>query len=294
VPNTSASIRVPEELLKAAKEQNIILFIGAGFSKNISSQLPTGSQLVAKIAAMIDIDNRLLQAHVGNDYQVLAEYLHTRGDYQQVIQQLQNEMNSTNFSVKNSRPHLLLTQLKTEYIFTTNWDHWIEQAFRHENCAVNVVRTPADLLLKNQTKDSKYPAVTRRLVKFHGDFSDPKSLVFGVGTYFDRIIDESPFDLVLGHELLSKSVLFLGYSFSDVNLRIIWYKMMRQWKKLTSHGGQNKVPNSYIFSPWENPISEAWLNGIGIETISADSNPNLFVGSLVTLLEELLEAQNNE
>jgi len=291
--SSTINFTIPQELKNYARQRDLILFIGAGFSKNISAELPLGGQLIGQIAKVIGMDERLLSAHTGGDYQILAEYLLHTDMYNIVIQELESAINNRILSVESSRAHNLLTELETELIFTTNWDFWIEKAFSENKKSLRVIRKPSDLIhrvshsVKNNSDNTQCPT----LIKYHGDFSDPSTLVFSVGSYLDRVIEESPYDIVLGNALLSKSVLFLGYSFSDLNLRLIWYKLLRHRRKLYEAGGREEMPKSYIFAMWQNPISEAWLKRIGIHTIHPDPDPRKSGVSLESLLDLLVEAQ---
>ncbi|OQP87058.1 hypothetical protein BTR14_06350 [Rhizobium rhizosphaerae] len=294
--SSTINFTMPDDLINAARNRELILFIGAGLSKNISSDLPLGGQLIGQIAKVIGMDERILSIHTGGDYQILAEYLLHTDIYNIVIQELESAINNRMMSAASSRSHNLLVELETELIFTTNWDFWIEKAFSENNKHLNIIRKPSDLIdrvgsginvYSNKNRQISHPT----LIKYHGDFSDPSTLIFSIGSYLDRVIEESPYDIVLGNALLSKSVLFLGYSFSDLNLRLIWYKLLRHRRKIYETGGRREMPKSFIFATSQNPISEAWLKRIGIHTIHPDPDPRKTGVALEGLLDLLVEAQ---
>ena len=68
--------------------------------------------------------------------------------------------------------------------------------------------------------------------------------------------------------MLSKSILFLGYSLSDINIRLLIYKLDQLWKK--SNNNSNR-PQSYIFLPTPNPIQEKVLRARGVIPIVGES-----------------------
>ena len=65
-------------------------------------------------------------------------------------------------------------------------------------------------------------------------------------------------------DVLGKSVLFIGYSLTDVNLRFLFYKLAKLWKTNNCGGVQ---PRSYVFTHRPNPIQEAILDQWGINMI---------------------------
>jgi hypothetical protein len=67
--------------------------------------------------------------------------------------------------------------------------------------------------------------------------------------------------------VLARSVLFIGYSLSDVSLRYLFYKLDKLWKL---HGKYSVRPRSYIFVPKANPVQEAVLDQWGISMISSE------------------------
>ena len=102
-----------------------------------------------------------------------------------------------------------------------------------------------------------------QIVKFHGDTISDDSIVLTESSYFDRLDFESPLDIKLRSDMLGKSLLFVGYSLSDINIRLLIYKLDKLWK----NNNTGKRPNSYIFLPTPNPIQEKILVRRGITPI---------------------------
>lgn len=93
-------------------------------------------------------------------------------------------------------------------------------------------------------------------------------LTFSESDYFERLAFESPLDIKLRADMLNKSILFLGYSLSDINIRLLIYKLDQLWKK--SNNNSNR-PQSYIFLPTPNPIQEQVLKARGVIPIVGES-----------------------
>ena len=70
-----------------------------------------------------------------------------------------------------------------------------------------------------------------------------------------------PLDIKLRSDSLEKSLLFIGYSLSDINIRYMLYKLHKQWKESNF---EHIRPKSYIFLVEPNPIKESLLKERGI------------------------------
>lgn len=73
-------------------------------------------------------------------------------------------------------------------------------------------------------------------------------------------------DLKFRSDLLGKSVLFMGYSFRDINIRIIWFKLMQMMKDIP----QADRPLSYIVRFEPNPCLDMLYESVGLRTIVLD------------------------
>src|SRR5262249_30891852 len=118
-----------------------------------------------------------------------------------------------------SGPHVDLINLGAPQIYTTNFDDAIEETFR-------IVKEPVDVVALPKHVANFDPNKTQ-IVKYHGDMRHENTLVLTESSYYSRLDFESPMDLKFRSDILGKSVLFMGYSFSDINIRIIWFKLIR-------------------------------------------------------------------
>ena len=108
---------------------------------------------------------------------------------------------------------------------------------------------------------------TAQIIKFHGDFENDESIVLDESSYFRRLDFESPLDIKLRADVLGRSVLFIGYSLADINIRYLFYKLSRLWKVSVPNVPQ---PRSYIFSPVHNAVQEAVLAQWGIDMVAVE------------------------
>ena len=133
-----------------------------------------------------------------------------------------SQLNTLCVSPISSTPHVELINLNPQQIYTTNYDEVIEQTYRRLEHPYSFVALPKHIAGSNKGKT--------QVVKYHGDLRYDQSLVLTESSYYNRLEFESPMDLKFRSDLLGQSVLFIGYSFRDINIRIIWFKLMEMMR----------------------------------------------------------------
>lgn len=266
------------ELLREHKKGNVILFVGAGVSANLN--IPTWNELINHIASELGYDPDIYRTF-GDNYS-LAEYYKVKvGSIGPLLNWLDRNWHSPKINIKDSSIHKKIVNSNFPVIYTTNYDRWIELAYDAYEKFYKKIVNVADL---------KYlDGNTTQIVKFHGDFYDESSIVLGESSYFDRLNFEGPLDLKLRSDVLGKSVLFIGYSLQDINLRLLFYKLAKLWKNNDLCDSQ---PKSYVFSPRPNPIQKKILEQWGIEMITPENdNPG---EALDNFLSEFVTEKSNK
>ncbi|MBY0588720.1 SIR2 family protein [bacterium] len=257
------------DLVRAARERRIILFVGAGVSQTLG--LPSFRQLIRHLAEQLDFDPDIFQTH--GDYLALAEYYMVEKSHIGSLRSWLDKEWHADRNIGDSDIHRFIVELNFPIIYTTNYDSWLELAFKyHKKDYVKVVNV-GDLA---QTNDR-----TTQIIKFHGDFEDDSSIILSETSYFERLNFESPLDIKLRSDLLGRSILFIGYSLQDINIRLMLFRLMRQWTGFEKHR-----PKSFIFLTRPNPVQETILRSRGIEPVVSDfDDPKK---GLAHFLEELL------
>jgi hypothetical protein len=100
-----------------------------------------------------------------------------------------------------------------------------------------------------------------QIIKFHGDFQDDESLVLTESSYFERMTFDSPLDVRLRSDLLGRHVLFVGYSLTDINIRLLLYRLSKMWKQSKYEAAQ---PQSYLFMTRPNAVQERVVRERGV------------------------------
>lgn len=226
ITDTSNTIKTCQKLLTHGK---LIPFIGSGLSARFG--FPNWSGLIDIIARELGWDPEVFRLS-GNFLQLAEYYVVTKGSIGPLRSKLDKLFDAKDDEIAKSRAHEKLVELNFPIIYTTNYEDAIERAFEihgpkyKKKC--KVIANIDDLL--DVAQDDT------QIVKFHGTFDNDESLVITETNYFDRLEFESPLDIKLRADMLGRTLLFIGYSFSDINLRLMLYKL----NKLLE---QQKVPS---------------------------------------------------
>lgn len=245
-----------QNLIEQVRNSNAILFVGAGVSKNLG--LPSWGELIAKMAEELDYAPDVFE--LLGDHLSLAEYYKlTKANIGQLRSQMDTSWHNPSIRIENSEIHHLIVKLNFPIIYTTNFDRWLEKAFEYYKKPFLKVSNAKDL---TGLRDGH-----TQIVKFHGDFDDDASLVFTESSYFERLGFESPLDIKLRADALGKTILFIGYSLTDINIRYLLYRLQKLWQSSIYAEAR---PKSYILLSKPNPVQEVILQSRGIIPI----NPN--------------------
>jgi hypothetical protein len=249
------------ELAQAVRAQRVILFVGAGVSENLG--LPTFAELVQYLAKELNYDPEIYATH--GDYLALAEYYQLEKGNIGSLRSWLDRTWHTRVDISKSEIHKLIVDLDFPIIYTTNYDTWLEQSYSLYKRGYMKIANVGDL--------TKVRPGIPQIVKYHGDFEDDDSIVLTESSYFSRLDFESPLDVKLRYDMLGRSVLFIGYSLSDINIRYMMYKLHRQWQSSSFAAAR---PKSFIFLARPNPVQERVLSSRGVQAIISNAdNPEV-------------------
>lgn len=251
------------EIKKHYKEERLIPFIGSGFSKPLA--LPDWKELIGQIAHKIDIEPDLFVLH--GSYPQLLDYIRQKDQkvWREFLHQIKVSFDSLESSAKrkSSLTHIALSELDFRTIYTTNYDLHIEKALEDRGKEVNTLSTFNDFA---QIVNKK---AASEIVKFHGTLEVDDSMILTETQYFNRMALEEAVDVRLRSDILSNSFLFIGYSFSDPNIRYIWYKI-KKLKEQQNPNGSINLRKSYYVTFGNQPIQETLLANWDIIIVTLD------------------------
>ena len=182
------------------------IFLGAGMSKAVG--YVDWRELLEDIAVELGLDIRL-----EHDLIAVAQYHvnHRGGNSDGLARKILEEFSE---QAEPSEVHEIIARLPIRTYWTTNYDTLIEDALRK---AYRVADVKHNIKQLTSTKPKRDAVV----YKMHGDVSDPSSAVLYKQQYERYHVEREPFVSALLGDLVAKTFLFLGFSFSDPNLDYI-------------------------------------------------------------------------
>lgn len=204
-----ARFELVEEYGEAVLSGNAALFIGAGISQGAG--LPGWDGLLDPVRLRCSVPKH-------HDYPLVAEYIANElsGGSAELHQYMLGALTKSPF--RPALNHRLIARLRVPQVWTTNYDPLIEMAFAaaEVDTAVAVDEDTVRRIASNQ----------RAVIKMHGSISsDPArwdSMPVITRTDYERYETLHPrMWTVLRATYLSRTILFLGFSFADPNVEIL-------------------------------------------------------------------------
>ncbi|SFL73660.1 SIR2-like domain-containing protein [Gracilibacillus orientalis] len=188
--------------VKAIQDSNAAIFAGAGLSR------PAGyvdwKELLREVAQdlQLDIDQE-------SDLIALAQYhvneFSGRGKINQIL------IEEFTRSVSTSHNHKILSHLPISTYWTTNYDQLIETN-------LEAVGKKVDKKITSETMTYSVPGSDVTVYKMHGDSTLPHDAVLTKDDYEGYDQKRQIYSTALRGDLVSKTFLFIGFSFDDPNL----------------------------------------------------------------------------
>lgn len=202
--------------VKELESGTAAIFAGAGLSK------PAGyvnwKELLNPIAEDLDLD-----VEKEDDLVALAQFhlnknAHQRHELTQlIIEEFQRKVSITD-------NHRILARLPIETFWTTNYDNLIERALQENSKNPDVKFT-----VKSLSKTVRHRDAT--VYKMHGDISLPDEVILTRDDYERYHKDYSAFVTALSGDLVDKTFLFIGFSFTDPNLQHVLSRIRSEFSQ---------------------------------------------------------------
>lgn len=186
----------------ALASRDAALFVGAGVSR--AAGFVDWKSLLRDIAVDLGLD-----VDRETDLVAIAQFhVNRRGTKARINQVLIDELTREGAQTPT---HELISRLPVDTVWTTNYDQLLEQAFETAGKTVDVKLTIPNLAQLRRGKD-----VT--LYKMHGCVTQPQDAVLTKDDYEGYDGKRSLFSDSLKGDLIEKTFLFLGFSFTDPNI----------------------------------------------------------------------------
>ncbi len=194
------------DILKELEEENVAVFAGAGLS------MPAGyvswEELLKPIAEELGID-------IKKEYDLVSlaqYYLNENGGHRSELNRRLIEVFTQNTNTTEN--HKILAKLPIKNYWTTNYDKLIEQSIEEQSKRVDVKYTKKHLSITIPKRDAI-------IYKMHGDISSPDDAILTKDDYESYHVKMDLYLSTLKGDLLNKTFIFLGFSFTDPNLDYI-------------------------------------------------------------------------
>lgn len=235
-----------KNIKQANENDRLAIFVGAGVSKSSDTDyisLPSWSDLINELKSDLAITEDL-------DYLKLAQLYYLEFGEQTYNQTLKKFFPE---DINPSILHRTILKVRPRVIITTNWDCIIERAIEQEGYLYDKICTDKDLV------GSITP---NKFIKIHGDFKN-HNIVFKEDDYINYSRNFPLIENYIKSIFSTHTVLFLGYSYNDINL-----KHILKW--IQSHS--SSVPPMYLVNFKTDKPQESYLRNHGITTLVLDSD----------------------
>ena len=190
------------EYIKSIRDGNAAVFAGAGLSR--PSGFVVWKELLRPLAEDIGIN-------IDDEYDLtsVAQYVRNKSGNRAAINSSILEAYSKNIMINENVA--ILTRLPIYTYWTTNYDHLIEEGLRDANRNSDVKIEYKQLSSTKRDRDAV-------VYKMHGDVDHAADAVLTKDDYVQYDRNYPFFRSVLQGDLISKTFLFIGFSFEDPNL----------------------------------------------------------------------------
>ena len=255
----------------ALASNDAALFVGAGISR--AAGFVDWKSLLREIADELGLD-----VDRESDLVALTQFhVNQRGTRARINQVLIDELTK---GAALTAIHEVMARLPVDTVWTTNYDQLIESSFEAAGKTVDVKRTIPNLAQLRRGKD-----VT--LYKMHGCVTQPEEAVLTKDDYEGYDHKRSLFSDSLKGDLIEKTFLFLGFSFTDPNIEQILARVrtllganqrehfcvMRRPPKPAGLKGRQKADFEYELRKAEHQSAD--LRRFGIQTLWIDEHEHL-------------------
>lgn len=195
-----------KDFLKELEEQNVAIFAGAGLS--VASGHVDWRGLLKDFANEVGLDVTKEKDLIA----VVQYYLNSTNNNRNALnQKILDEFHSGKLPNKN---HQILARLPISTYWTTNYDKLIEQSLEAEAKIVDIKYTIPDLAKTIHGRSAI-------LYKMHGDVDHPDNAILSKDQYEKYFQSHGAYLNALSGDLVSKTFLFIGFSFTDPNLDFV-------------------------------------------------------------------------
>jgi len=203
------------DFVKDLTESNVAIFAGAGMSA--ASGFVDWRELLREIAAELS-----LQIDRESDLIAVAQFsVNESGNRTKINRKILEEFTEEATASEN---HRILARLPITTYWTTNYDTLLEDTLSAANKRADVKHEMKQLANTKPRRDAV-------VYKMHGDVNQPADAIITKQQYQSYYKDNEAFITALSGDLVSKTFLFIGFSFTDPNLEYVLGRLNVQFRE---------------------------------------------------------------
>lgn len=198
-----------DQLVSCLIDNSVVPFIGAGVS--VSGGFPTWKDHLRQQGKTAGIDAAVIEAHLAKgEFEAVIETIETTRGLDVFAQEIRDAFSKTG---KLEAMTLLISELFSDTLITTNYDRLLEQAYD--------IGPGDEVQVINGTTAMENPEPDKvTVIKLHGDIQSPNRCILGKKQY-DEAYGETDLDLtrpipkLLRYHYTTSSLLFIGCSLNN-------------------------------------------------------------------------------
>jgi hypothetical protein len=271
VKRMSNAIEIPNGLVDAIRGRRCVLFAGAGVSRGTIQDngepkelyLPTWDGLLIELLNRAKALRYIEPGEAGKLQKAVKE-----GKYLFVAQTVRQVLGARAFgdafedifrspTLKPTNRHALITRIPFLAVLTTNYDKLLESAYAAQGSipATYTYRDAPDVIAA--LSHGKF-----FILKAHGDIDRKDTIILSEKDYRDVVYREPGYRAALNTIFITKTVLFVGASLSDIDVKLILESV--------SESFSGSGPTHYALVPWSDAAESEvihWRDFFGIHLI---------------------------
>lgn len=270
------------DYVEKLRQGTATIFLGAGMSKSAGFVDWKGllKDLATELGLKIEDETDLIS--------VAQFHKNKNNNRNKIDEKIVNEFTDSDVETEN---HRIIARLPFNTIWTTNYDDLIEDAHTKIHKTVDV-KSEVDGLFINRDNRACI------LYKMHGDKDKPSNAVLLKEDYEKYYYTHEPFISILNSELIAKSFLFVGFSFTDPNINYIFGRLTHRYSdkskdhycimKRTSLADWDNVQEKYEYEKIKQDLFVKELGRYRVQTILIEE-----YSELTLLLSEIERKYNS-
>lgn len=189
-------------IVNCLEDKSLSVFLGSGMSRDASG-LDWKTLVEPYISLLPGNDTDLIK---GLQYYITQKRINVNNFKEEIAKKFTG--------LKYDIRHVILSKLPIRNYWTTNFDALIEDALKDAKEQRDVMVTNDSFITAEERRDNV-------VYKLHGDVNEPQGIVILQDDFDSYETTHCNYTIALGNELVTNSMLFIGYSMSDPDINNI-------------------------------------------------------------------------